>query len=559
MDKIKNFFVSHFEKLVLVAAILITMTFLIGVFRRGRIDELREDIEALIQTIEINMRSAGVEPEYDPEQITNYAEQALDPFENVREAVELAGARWYPRVIIELKPIEMELPPGAPFEKTFKTYPEREESKPPETTAVRIDNEELGTVELIDPQHFVLRRAADLPAEDGSTLVHIYYADERHAVRRLEVKIRIVYIPQPPETIAGYPKPGRNFIIWQTHPDDLEKVVGFNIYRKESEEAEFDIENPLNGKEPIQPLDYVPKFGEDEEDEFEEVEGEPTAPDGETEKDEPTEEKEKKEPREEEGRRSVLDELGEERADPRSPSIFDRNVGGKFVDRNITPLQTYWYAVQTVAKKPKEELGKEMPGEEKDILYVKSILSKPVFIKGGDVIKLVFESLLGNPERKKEVRAVIDVRRFVKVSWVTGRFVVKIGGRIGGKTWVKDYPRIDPETGAVTHKGEMVDFTTKYTLKDVVVVKKQEEYTDWIFILDKETGRMTRKPAKKFREIKTYKIIVKHDDGSITEYPMGGKKRSQPTPRTIPVEEDRPPKKEDPKHPPPKGEVDEVK
>ncbi len=534
MDKIKNLLLGHFEKFAMAAAIFITLMFLIGVFRRARVDDLREDIGDLIQTIEINMQGAGVEDIYDPKQVGDYAEKALGPFKDVPKAVRLVGVRFYPRVIVELKPIKLELPPGVAFEKTFKTYPEREESKPPETTVVRIDNENLGSVELVDPQHFVLRRGVDLAAEDGSTLIHVYYADERHCVRRLEVTIRVVYIPQPPQEVVGYPKPGRNFIIWQTHPDDFEKVIGFNIYRKESKEAGFDIENPLNRKELIQPLDYVPKFGEDEEGETEEGEGEPTAPDEETEKDKSTEKKGKEEPDNHLAFPPQLPGTGEEEVFSKRPSIFARNVGGKFMDRDVTPLQTYWYAVQTVAEKPKEEQRREMAGEEKDALYVKSILSKPVFIKGGDVIKLVFMSLLGNPERKGEVRAVIDVRRFVKVSWVTGRFVVKIGGRIGGKTWVKEYPEIDPETGAVTHSGRMVDFVTKYTLKDVIVVRKQEEYTDWIFILNKETGRMTRKPVKKFRKIKTYKIIVKHDDGSLTEYPMKTKRKSPTTPKTIP-------------------------
>ena len=91
-----DFLVNHFEKLVMAVAVLVAAIFLIGVFQRGRVDELREDIEGLIDTIKDNMQKAGVEDEYNPEQVPNYAEQARDPFENVPKAVTLAGVRFYP-------------------------------------------------------------------------------------------------------------------------------------------------------------------------------------------------------------------------------------------------------------------------------------------------------------------------------------------------------------------------------------------------------------------------------------------------------------------------------
>ena len=344
MDKVKNFLSNHFEKLALMAAILITMMFLIGVFRRGRVDELGEDIQGLIDRIKDNMEKAGVEEEYDPEKVPPYNELALGPFKNVPEGKLLVGARFYPRVIVELRPIKLELPPGVPFEEIFKAYPENEEDAPPEATVIRIDNTDLGTVELTDAQHFVLRRGADLPAEDGNTLIHIYYADERQAVRRLDVTIRVVYIPKPPlqETIAGYSKPGRNFIIWQTHPDDLKNVIGFNIYRKESEAAQFDLGNRLNRKGLINPLNRIPKLGEDEEGNVEEEEEEPAAPDEEGVEDEPAGEE----------KPFALPGLDAKPAPRERPPIFAQNVGGKFVDMAVTPLKTYWYAIETVARKP---------------------------------------------------------------------------------------------------------------------------------------------------------------------------------------------------------------
>ncbi len=459
MDRMKEFFRDHFEKIIFGFICGLFVFYLVMVSRSTVVSSRLDEVESLAARARMKVSAAKPDPRFDPSTLPAYDERILSAFKRKKDkAPSFPSWIWDYRRSILLAPLKLSLVKGQRFEQTV-------EITPAEAVSIEISDESIAKVRLVDAGKFILSREPGMG--EGAAVVTIKLKDGAKLIRVVEVSLKEEYMPQPPTDVKAVALPGRNFVMWKTHPDDMDKVVGFNVFRKEKKDADFDLSNPLN-VQPVKPVASLPDA-------------------------------------------SDLETISPANLSER---LNAGKAAGMFIDTSIVPNKTYWYAVQTLAVK-KSATGTQ--GKE----VLRSELSDPVAVTAVDVMLIRFVSLLGGidtPEAKSHAVAEIEVKRYVRVRWIAHSFLVKLNGRVGGKVWAK-VPEVDPSTGEMRDVEKMIDFQTDYVLSDIKKVNLWEPYKETI-IKGAKDGRLVEEEVTRYRRVTGYAVVLKDSKGRERELLM---------------------------------------